>query len=155
MSVEQRLIDLGITLPTAPKPVANYIPAVLAGDLLFLSGVLPSKDGQVQTTGKLGRDVTVAQGQAAARQAVINALAIVQQELGGLERVRKIVRLTGHVASHEGFTEQPAVINGASDLLVQIFGETGRHTRVAVGAAELPLNAAVELEMIVHIYPAS
>lgn len=155
MSFEQRLIDLGITLPTAPKPVANYIPAVMAGDLLFLSGVLPSKDGQVQTTGKLGRDVTVAQGQAAARQAVINALAIVNQELGGLARVRKIVRLTGHVASHEGFTEQPSVINGASDLLVQIFGETGRHTRVAVGAAELPLNASVELDLIVHVHPAT
>lgn len=155
MSFEQRLIDLGITLPTAPKPVANYIPAVMAGDLLFLSGVLPSKDGQVQTTGKLGRDVTVAQGQAAARQAVINALAIVNQELGGLARVRKIVRLTGHVASHEGFTEQPSVINGASDLLVQIFGETGRHTRVAVGAAELPLNASVELDLIVHVHSAT
>ncbi len=155
MSFEQRLIDLGITLPTAPKPVANYIPAVMAGDLLFLSGVLPSKDGQVQTTGKLGRDVTVAQGQAAARQAVINALAIVNQELGGLARVRKIVRLTGHVASHEGFTEQPSVINGASDLLVKIFGETGRHTRVAVGAAELPLNASVELDLIVHVHPAT
>lgn len=155
MSFEQRLIDLGITLPTAPKPVANYIPAVMAGDLLFLSGVLPSKDGEVQTTGKLGRDVTVAQGQAAARQAVINALAIVNQELGGLARVRKIVRLTGHVASHEGFTEQPSVINGASDLLVQIFGETGRHTRVAVGAAELPLNASVELDLIVHVHPAT
>lgn len=155
MSFEQRLIDLGITLPTAPKPVANYIPAVMAGDLLFLSGVLPSKDGQVQTTGKLGRDVTVAQGQAAARQAVINALAIVDQELGGLARVRKIVRLTGHVASHEGFTEQPSVINGASDLLVQIFGETGRHTRVAVGAAELPLNASVELDLIVQVHAAT
>lgn len=155
MSFEQRLIELGITLPTAPKPVANYIPAVMAGDLLFLSGVLPSKDGQVQTTGKLGRDVTVAQGQAAARQAVINALAIVNQELGGLARVRKIVRLTGHVASHEGFTEQPSVINGASDLLVQIFGETGRHTRVAVGAAELPLNASVELDLIVHVHSAT
>ncbi|MFO0773887.1 MAG: RidA family protein [Nitrospiraceae bacterium] len=155
MSFEQRVIDLGLTLPTAPKPVANYIPAVRVGDLIFLSGVLPMKDGHLQSTGKLGREVTVAQGQAAAKQALLNALAIVRQEMGDLEQVRKIVRLTGHVASHDGFTEQPAVMNGASDLLVQIFGETGRHARVAVGAAELPLNASVELEMIVQVHSGS
>ncbi len=155
MSAEQRLQDLGVTLPAAPKPVANYIPAVLAGELLFLSGVLPSKDGQLMLAGKLGRDLTVEQGQQAARQALLNALAIIRQELGDLDRVRKIVRLTGHVASHEGFTQQPAVVNGASDLLVQVFGETGRHARVALGAAELPLNAPVELELIVHVHAAS
>lgn len=105
--------------------------------------------------GKLGRDLTVEQGQQAARQALLNALAIIRQELGDLDRVRKIVRLTGHVASHEGFTQQPAVVNGASDLLVQVFGETGRHARVALGAAELPLNAPVELELIVHVHAAS
>ena len=154
MSFERRLQELGVQLPVAPKPVANYIPAVLSGDLLFLSGVLPSKDGQVLVAGKVDRDVTVEQGKEAARQALLNALAIVRAEVGSLDRVRKVVRLTGYVASAQGFTQQPAVINGASDLLVELFGEAGRHARVAVGAAELPLNASVELELIVQVVPA-
>lgn len=153
MAFERRLQELGVLLPVAPKPVANYIPAVLCGDLLFLSGVLPSRDGQLLATGKLDREVTVEQGKDAARQALLNALAIIRAEVGSLDRVRKVVRMTGYVASGQGFTQQPAVINGASDLLVQIFGEAGRHARVAVGAAELPLNAPVELELIVQVAP--
>ena len=151
MSFEARLAGLGIALPPAPKPVAAYIPAVRAGDLLFLSGTGPFKDGQIAFTGKLGKDLTVEQGYDAARLTLLNALAMVRQELGTLDRVVRIVRVTGHVASAEGFTQQPAVINGASDLLVQIFGEAGRHARLALGAAELPLNMAIELELILQV----
>ena len=151
MSFEARLAGLGIALPPAPKPVATYIPAVRAGDLLFLSGTGPFEDGQIAFAGKLGRDLTVEQGYEAARLTLLNALAMVRQELGTLDRVVRIVRLTGHVASAEGFTQQPAVINGASDLLVQIFGEAGRHARLALGAAELPLNMCIELELILQV----
>ncbi len=151
MSVEAKLTELGITLPPAPKPVAAYIPAVRSGDLLFLSGTGPFKDGRIAFTGKLDRDLTVEQGYEAARLTLLNALAMVRQELGTLDRVVRIVRVTGHVASAEGFTQQPAVINGASDLLVQIFGEAGRHARLALGAAELPLNMCIELELILQV----
>jgi enamine deaminase RidA (YjgF/YER057c/UK114 family) len=152
MSFEAKLAQLGITLPPAPKPVATYIPAVRAGDLLFLSGTGPFKDGAIVYAGKLGKDLTVEQGYEAARLTLLNALAMVRQELGTLDRVTRVVRLTGHVASAEGFTQQPAVINGASDLLVQIFGEAGRHARLALGAAELPLNMAIELELILQVH---
>ena len=145
------MTELGIMLPQAPKPVATYIPAVRVGDLLFLSGTGPFKDGAIVYAGKLGKDLTVEHGYDAARLTLLNALAIVRQELGTLDRVTRVVRLTGHVASAEGFTQQPAVINGASDLLVQIFGEAGRHARLALGAAELPLNMAIELELILQV----
>ena len=151
MTFEAKLTELGITLPQAPKPVATYIPAVRAGDLLFLSGTGPFKDGKIILAGKLGKDLTVGQGYEAARLTLLNALAMVRQELGTLDRVVRIVRLTGHVASAEGFTQQPAVINGASDLLVQISGEAGRHARLALGAAELPLNMCIELELILQV----
>jgi len=151
MSYEAKLQQLGIELPAPPKPVATYIPAVQAGELLFLSGVIPLRDGKLAVEGKLGKDLTIEQGYEAARIALLNALAVIHQELGTLDRVRRIVRLVGHVASAAGFVQQPAVINGASDLLVRVFEEAGRHARVAVGAAELPLNAPVELELIVHI----
>ncbi|MEX5218713.1 MAG: RidA family protein [Nitrospira sp.] len=151
MSFDARLRELHIELPSPPKPVASYVPAVRSGNLLFLSGVLPFRDGQLTLTGKVGREVTPDQGRDAARTAVLNALAIARQELGALDRIKKMVRMVGHVASAEGFVQQPAVINGASDLLVQIFGEAGRHARVAVGAAELPLNSPVELELIIEI----
>lgn len=151
MSFEAKLTELGITLPPAPKPVATYIPAVRAGELLFLSGTGPFKDGRIAFAGKLGRDLTVEQGADAARLTLLNALAMVRQELGTLDRVVRVVRLTGHVASAEGFTQQPAVINGASDLLVQIFGEAGRHARLALGAAELPLNMCIEIELILQV----
>lgn len=153
MTIESKLKELGITLPMAPKPVANYVPAVRAGELLFTSGVLPMKEGKLAYEGKLGKELTVEQGQEAARLAVLNALAVVKQELGNLEEVLRVVRLTGHVASAPGFVQQPAVLNGASDLLVAIFGKAGRHTRAALGAAELPLNSPIELELIVQIRP--
>ena len=151
MSIDATLKVLGIELPPAPKPVASYVPAVLAGDLLYLSGMLPFRDGQVVITGKLGQEVTVERGAEAARLALLNALAVVKQELGSLDRVQRIVRVVGHVASASGFVQQPAVINGASDLLVQVFGEAGRHARVALGAAELPLHAAIELELLIQV----
>ena len=151
MTIDAQLNTLGIELPAHPKPVASYVPAVLAGDLLYLSGMLPFRDGRVAITGKLGDDVTVERGAEAARLALLNALAVVKHELGSLDRVQRIVRVVGHVASAAGFAQQPLVINGASDLLVQIFGESGRHARVALGAAELPLNAAIELELLVQV----
>ncbi|MGH7165529.1 MAG: RidA family protein [Nitrospiraceae bacterium] len=151
MSYEAKLRQLGIELPAPPKPMATYIPAVRAGELLFLSGVIPLRDGKLVVEGKLGKDLTVEQGYEASRIALLNALAVIHQELGTLDHVRRIVRLVGHVASAAGFVQQPAVINGASDLLVRVFEEAGRHARVAVGAAELPLNAPVELELIVQI----
>ena len=151
MSFEAKLAELGIVLPPAPKPVASYIPAVRAGDLLFLSGTGPFKDGKIAFPGKLGKDLTVEQGYEAAKLTLLNALAIARQELGSLDRISRIVRMSGHVASAEGFTQQPAVINGASDLLVQIFGEAGRHARLALGAAELPLNMCIEIELILQV----
>ncbi len=151
MSFEHKLTQLGIELPSPPQPVATYVPAVQAGDLLFLSGVIPFRDGKLVLAGKLGADLTVEQGYEAARIALLNALAIVRKELGTLDRVKKVVRMVGHVASADGFVQQPAVVNGASDLLVKIFDDAGRHARVAVGAAELPLNAPVELEIILQV----
>lgn len=151
MSYEAIIEQLGIALPEAPKPVANYVPVVRSGDLLFLSGVLPSCDGQLIMTGKLGADLSVEQGVEAAKTAALNALAIVKGEVGSLDRVKRIVKMVGHIASAPGFTDQPQVLNGASDLFVQIFGEAGRHARVAVGAAELPRRAPVEIELIVQV----
>ena len=153
MHYEEKLRELGVTLPAPPKPVANYVPAVRVGDLLFLSGVLPSRDGQLIVTGKLGGSLTVEQGMEAARVAVLNGLSIIRSQAGSLDRVKQIVKMVGYIASAPGFTDQPQVLNGASDLLVSVFGEAGRHARVAVGAAELPRQAPVEIELIVQVVP--
>lgn len=154
-SFEHTFTQLGLTLPSPPRPVATYIPAVQAGNLLFLSGTLPFRDGKLVMEGKLGTDLTVEQGYEAAKVALLNALAIIRQELGTIDRVKKIIRMVGYVASAGGFVQQPAVMNGASDLLLKIFGEAGRHARVAVGAAELPLHAPVEIELIVQLHDAT
>ncbi len=151
MSYEAKLKNLGLTLPAPPKPVANYVPVVRVGDLLFLSGVLPSRDGQLILTGKLGQDLTIEQGVAASQVAVLNGLSIVKHEVGSLDQVKRIVKMVGHIASAPGFTDQPQVLNGASDLLVALFGDAGRHARVAVGAAELPRQAPVEIELLVQV----
>ena len=151
MSFDAKLKALNLELPMAPKPVANYVPVVRAGDLLFLSGVLPSRDGQLILTGKLGQGITIEQGMEAAKVAALNALAIVRSEVGSLDKVKRIVKMVGHIASAPGFTDQPQVLNGASDLLVAIFGEAGKHARVAVGAAELPRQAPLEIELIVQV----
>ncbi len=153
MTVFERLHQLGIVLPPAPRPVGSYVPACQAGELVFVSGVLPFQEGKILQPGKIGRDLSIEEGKVNARIAAINALAILHQELGDLSRIIRIVRLTGHVASAEGFGDQPAVINGASDFLVEVFGEKGRHARLALGAFELPLHASIELELIVQVSP--
>ena len=151
MSYERKLKELRLELPPPPQPLATYVPAIQTGVFLFLSGVLPMRDGQLAFSGKLGRDLTVEEGMEAAKLALLNALAIAKQELGSLDRITRVVKVVGHVASAEGFTDQPQVLNGASDLLVAIFGEVGRHARVATGAAELPRRAAVEIEVILAV----
>ncbi|HMS86088.1 MAG TPA: RidA family protein [Nitrospira sp.] len=151
MSYDAKLKELGLTLPAPPKPVANYVPVVRVGDLLFLSGVLPSRDGQLIMTGKLGQELSIEQGIEASRVAVLNGLSIIRSVTGSLDLVKQIVKMVGHIASAPGFTDQPQVLNGASNLLVSVFGEAGRHARVAVGAAELPRQAPVEIELIVQV----
>jgi enamine deaminase RidA (YjgF/YER057c/UK114 family) len=151
MSFERKLKELRLELPPPPKPLATYVPAIQAGTFLFLSGVLPMRDGQLAFSGKLGCDLMVEQGMEASRLALLNALAIAKQELGTLDRITRVVKVVGYVASAEGFVQQPQVLNGASDLLVEIFGEVGRHARVAVGVAELPRGAPVEIEVIFSV----
>ena len=151
MSFEQRVIELGLTVPSPPSPVATYVPFAQVGNLLFLSGVIPVRDGHVIYEGKLGQKFAKEEGYEATKLTLLNALANIRLALGSLDRVKRIVKMTGYVASHEGFTEQPFVVNGASDLLVEIFGDAGRHARVAVGVAELPLGVPVELELIVEV----
>lgn len=147
MSIAARLAELGIVLPNPPAPVAAYVPFVQAGNLLFVSGQIPAKDGKVQFTGKLGTTASLADGQAAARLCAINLLAQAQAAVG-LEAVRRVVKLTGFVACAPDFTEHPQVINAASELLQAVFGENGRHARAAVGAPSLPLDSSVEIEAI-------
>ena len=153
MRIEQRLAELGITLPPTTPPVANYVRTVRTGNLLFVSGQTAMRDGRPLHPGKLGRDVTVEQGYEAARQIAIGLLGAVRDALGDLDRVRRSVKLLGMVNSAEDFGDQPKVINGASDLLVEVFGEAGRHARSAVGMGALPGNASVEIEMIVEVEP--
>lgn len=151
MTPEERLRTLGCELPEPPKPVAAYAPAVRTGNLVFVSGQLPFKDGELMSKGHVGGEVSLESAQACARQAALNALAVVRAEIGTLSRVSRVVRITGHVASAPGFTDQAKVINAASELVHGTFLEAGRHSRAALGAAELPLGAPVELEMIVEV----
>ena len=151
MTPEQRLRDMGLELPPAPKPVGAYIPAVRTGNLVFVSGQLPMKGGALMATGHVGAEVSLEEAQGCARQAALNALAVVAAEAGGLANVARVVRLTGHVASAPGFTDQALVMNAASELVGACLGDAGRHSRAALGAAELPLGSPVELEMIVEV----
>ena len=150
-SFDAQLAALGLVLPAPPKPVATYIPVVRTGDLLFLSGMIPLRDGTLIMAGKLGQEISLEQGYEAAKICLLNALAVIRQELGTLDRVKQVVRMVGYVASTAEFIQHPAVINGASDLLVKIFGDVGRHARVAIGAPSLPLNAPVEIELIIQV----
>jgi len=150
MSIEKRLAELGIILPETPRPIAAYVPAVSSGNLLFVSGQLCMVNGKLSHEGKLGREVSLEQGYEAARIAAINSLAIVKKELGSLDRVKRVVKVVGYVASEPDFYDQPKVINGASELLGEIFGDHGRHSRSAVGVNSLPLNTPVEIEVIVE-----
>jgi enamine deaminase RidA (YjgF/YER057c/UK114 family) len=150
-TVEARLATLGIVLPAAPNPVANYVPSCLTGNLLYVSGqISKAADGSI-VKGRLGGEMTVAEGRDAARLCALNILSQAKAALGSLDRIVQIARLTGYVSATPEFTEHPQVINGASDLLVEVLGDKGRHTRVAVGVASLPLGCAVEVDAILII----
>lgn len=151
MSAEAKLKELGIELPTRMAPAANYVPAVRTGNLLFLSGAGPITPDGSPVRGKLGYDMEVAAGQAAARLVALQLLAAIREALGSLDRVSRIVKVLCMVNSSPDFGEQPQVANGASDLFVEVFGEAGRHARSAVGMASLPVGIAVEIEMVVEV----
>jgi enamine deaminase RidA (YjgF/YER057c/UK114 family) len=151
MGAEARLKQLGIQLPAVPTPMANYVRAVRVGNILFLAGHGPQKDGKQIYIGKVGRELSVEEGQQSARLVGLNLLASAREALGSLDRVRRIVKVLGMVNSADGFGDQPKVINGFSDLMVEVFGEAGRHARSAVGMAELPFGISVEIEMIVEV----
>jgi len=148
---EEKLKELGITLPQPPSPVANYVNAVRTGNLIFLAGKGPKSADGSEITGKLGREISIEEGYRAARLTGINQLAVLKAELGDLNKVKRIVKVLGMVNSDPSFVEQPAVINGFSDLMVEVFGDKGRHARAAVGMASLPRGQAVEIEMIVEV----
>jgi enamine deaminase RidA (YjgF/YER057c/UK114 family) len=150
-NVESKIEQVGLKLPDAPKPVAAYIPAKQTGNLVFTAGQLPMVNGELISKGLLGQDVEIDEANKAARICTLNALAAIKGVIGDLDRIKQIVRVVGYVASVPTFTQQPAVVNGASELLLEIFGEIGKHARSAVGMAVLPLNASVEIELTVEI----
>jgi enamine deaminase RidA (YjgF/YER057c/UK114 family) len=149
---EARLKELNITLPDAPQPVANYVNGVRTGNLIFLAGKGPRYADGTEITGKLGQDVTIEQGYEGARLTAINQLAVLKDMLGDLKKVKRIVKVLGMVNCDPSFVEQPKVINGFSDLMVDVFGDRGRHARAAVGMASLPRGQAVEIELVVEVY---
>jgi enamine deaminase RidA (YjgF/YER057c/UK114 family) len=151
LGIELKLKELEIKLPEAPSPVAAYIPAKQTGKLVFTAGQLPMVNGELISKGLLGQDVEIDEANKAARICTLNALAAIKGVIGDLDRIKQIVRVVGYVASVPTFTQQPAVVNGASELLLDIFGENGKHARSAVGMAVLPLNASVEIELTVEI----
>ena len=151
MSAEQKLVELGLTLPKPPKPVANYVTAVKTGNLLFVSGHGPYDDGKIKVSGKVGRELTIEEGYQVARNVALNCLASVKAAIGNLDEVTRVVKLLGMVNCDEDFKAQPNVINGCSDLLVDIFGEAGKHARSAVGMQALPNQIPVEIEMILEV----
>jgi len=150
MSIDARLNELGIALPDAPKPVANYVPAVRAGNLVYISGQVSAAGGEA-VKGTLGKDVSLEDGQAAARLCALAILAQVNAAVGSLDKVKRIVKLGGFVACTPEFDQHPAVINGASDLMVEVFGDKGKHARFAVGVPSLPLGFAVEIDAVVEV----
>jgi enamine deaminase RidA (YjgF/YER057c/UK114 family) len=151
-SPAERLAGLGLTLPPVVAPVAAYVPAVRTGVFVYTSGQLPMVDGKLPAVGKVGGEVSAADAVGLARTCALNALAAAAAAAGGLDAIRRIVKVTGFVASAPGFGGQPQVINGASELLIEVFGEEGKHARSAVGVAELPLNAPVEVELIAEVH---
>ncbi|MFM8659529.1 MAG: RidA family protein [Candidatus Nitrosotenuis sp.] len=148
--IEDRLKQLGITLPTPPKPAGSYIPVVITGNLAFVSGQIPMHDGKVLYTGKVPSEKSIEDAQAAAKICAINLLAQLKANLGNLDRITKIVRVSGFVNCTPEFTEQPKIINAASDLFFEIFGEKGKHSRIAVGVTSLPLGSTVEIDTTVE-----
>lgn len=149
--VEEKIKELGFELPEAPKPLAAYVPALAANDFVFTAGQLPSVKGELKYKGKVGRDLTEEEGKKAAEICALNCLGAVKGVIGSLDKIDCIIKLTVFVNSAEGFTSQPKVANGASELIGKIFGDNGRHARSAVGVNELPLDAPVEVEMIVKL----
>jgi enamine deaminase RidA (YjgF/YER057c/UK114 family) len=151
VGIEDRLRELGIELPPPAAPIASYVPVVVSGNLAFVAGQGAIEDGKALSPGHVGGEVTVEEAQACARRSALGALSILKAELGSLDRVRRIVNVTVYVASAPGFTGQPQVANGASDLLVEVLGEAGRHSRAAVGVSELPLSIPVEVVVVAEI----
>ena len=152
MEVEKKLAELGLELPPTPAPIANFVTAVRTGNLLFVAGHVPRMaDGTFLNTGKLGREVTIEQGYESARLAALNCLASIKASLGDLDKVKRVVKLLCMVNGTPDFADQPKVANGASDLLVELYGDQGRHARSAVGMGSLPSNVCIEIEMIVEV----
>ena len=150
-AVEQRLSGLGLSVPEVAKPVAAYVPALVSGDLVFTSGQLPMKDGELMVTGKVGGEVSPEEATACARQCALNAIAAVKSVVGDLDRVAQVVKVVAFIASTPDFTGQPQVANGASELLGEVFGDAGQHARSAVGVPVLPLDSPVEVEIVVRV----
>ncbi|MFQ5839302.1 MAG: RidA family protein [Candidatus Methylomirabilales bacterium] len=153
MTVEEKLGELGLSLPEVPGTFGSYVRDIQVGPLLFLAGTIGRIDGKLPYAGQVGKEVTIEQGYEMARRCTLTHLAVIRQALGDLERVAQVVRLLGYVNSAPGFTDQPKVVNGASDLLVEVYGDRGRHTRAAIGVSGLALNAPVETELIVAVRP--
>ena len=149
--IETKIQMIGLVLPEIPKPLASYVPAKQSGKLVFTAGQLPLVKGDLVSKGILGQDVLVEEAHKAAQICTLNALAAIKGVIGDLDRINQVVKVVGYVASTSTFTQQPAIINGASELLLEIFGEAGKHARSAVGMAVLPLNASVEVELIVEV----
>ncbi|MDI6864356.1 MAG: RidA family protein [Thermodesulfovibrio yellowstonii] len=149
--IEENLKELGITLPEPLKPVGAYTTALKVGNLLFLSGILPFREGKLLRKGKVDKNVSIEEASEEALQVVLNALAIVKNYIGNLDKIKQCVKVTGYIASSESFTEHPKVLNSASELLMKIFGENGKHCRVAVGVCSLPLDAVVEMDFIFEL----
>ena len=151
MTPEDKLKELGITLPDLPRPLGSYLPFVRTGSLVYISGMLPLKEGKLVAAGRTGEAVALDEAVLAARIAAINGLAVLKAAIGNFDQVRRCVKITGFVASAQDFIDQPKVINGASDLLFEVFGEIGRHARAAVGVHILPMNSPVEIELIFEV----
>ncbi len=151
MSVQDTLRSMGLTLPQPARPVASYVPAVRVGNLIYTSGQIPTRDGRLTRRGKVGIELTQDDAYDEAQTCALNALAAVQDLTGSLDAISQVVKVTGYVNSAEGFSDQSTVVNGASDLLVKLFGEKGKHARAAIGVAGLPLDAAVEVDLIVEV----
>ncbi len=148
---ESKLKEMGIEIPEAPKPLAAYVPAALEGNLVYTAGQLPLKDGKLCCEGKVGAEVSVEDATAAAKICAINCLSVIKSQIGSLDNIERILKVTVFVASAKEFTAQPQVANGASEFFVEVFGEAGKHVRSAVGVSELPINAPVEIEIVAKI----
>ena len=151
MLPEERLKQLGIELPEVPTPLGSYIPVLKTGNLIFMSGMLPLREGRLVRQGRVGEDISLDEAREDAKMATINALSVLKAYVGSLDKVKRCIKITGYVASASNFTEQPKVLNAASDLLFEIFGEPGKHVRVAVGVNVLPLNSPLEIEFIFEV----